>query len=165
MGQPKPSAGFCVFAKRAFLQQAARRPIDSDHQYKIDIIGDDLMPYAMRRTGDLIRSFYSQVDTTDPNVSMTNPASEDVGNPTIRNDLNPFNLTASASDPESGILKNGYQFSWSYWDSSSGSWTAWQDVNPCQRTRLSRLRPRAVKATTVSMSGAKTAAEANPSRR
>jgi hypothetical protein len=93
------------------------------------IMCDDLMPYAIRRCADLYRLFYATVDTSDPSVSMTYPTSEDSASPTARNSLDAFNLTASGSDSESGILKLGYQFSWNYWDSSSGCWIGWQDVN------------------------------------
>ncbi len=93
---------------------------------EITIIGDDLMPRAMKRTAELFRLFYRVVDTSSPVVSMTYPTSEDVENPTVRTSMSPFNLTASASDPESGILKQGYQYHWSYWTGSS--WTSWDDA-------------------------------------
>ena len=82
----------------------------------------------MEQEAALIRLFYSQADSSDPNVSMTYPTSEDVGNPTIHDSLSAFNLTASASDAESGILKQGYQCKWSYWNGSS--WSSWYDVSP-----------------------------------
>ena len=108
--------------------QDARRPINSSYQYKINIIGDDLMPYAMRRAAELVRSFYNQVDTTGPSVSLTYPTSEDFNNPTVRNALSAFDLTASASDPESGVLKQGYQYKWAYWTGSN--WSSWSEVSP-----------------------------------
>jgi len=100
-------------------------------------MADDLMPYAMCRVAELIRLFYYLKDPSGPTVSMTYPTSEDVNKPTVRNSLSAFNLTAAASDSQSGVLKQGYQFSWNYHDGTD--WIGWQDVLPSQRLHLYRL--------------------------
>ena len=92
------------------------------------IIADDLMPYAMRRTADLIRLFYSQVDSSDPDCMMTHPSSDDMGNPDYHNSEGVITLEASASDSESGIVKVGYQFHYCYY--SGSDWSDWADVSP-----------------------------------
>lgn len=95
---------------------------------ELTIIADDLMPSAIRRVADLYRLFYSEVDSSSPAVSMTYPTSTDVNNPTMRTSTSAFNLTASASDSQSGVLKNGYQYHWSYWTGST--WSDWFSVSP-----------------------------------
>ncbi|MBI9018874.1 MAG: S8 family serine peptidase [Phycisphaerae bacterium] len=95
---------------------------------ELTIIADDLMPSAIRRVADLYRLFYSKVDTSKPNADMTYPDSEDLNNKTLRDNMNAFNLTAIANDSQSGTLKKGYQFLWSYWKGSE--WSDWADVSP-----------------------------------
>lgn len=95
---------------------------------EITIIGDDLMPYAIRRIAELYRRFYREVDTSAPSCTMTYPTSEDVSNPDYRTSTSAFNLTAGGSDSQSGIINWSYHFRYSYWTGSS--WTDWADVLP-----------------------------------
>ena len=106
---------------------------------ELTITGDDLMPYAIRRMADLYRFWYKEVDTSAPTVDLTYPASGDTNNPTIHDSLSAFDLTASASDGESGILKKGYQFVWAYWTGSD--WSAWSSVSPSPTTSSVSFTP------------------------
>ncbi len=99
---------------------------------ELTITGDDLMPYAIRRVADLYRLFYKETDATGPVVAMTYPDSVDAQNPTVRTSLDPFDLTATASDPESGVVKQGYRFSWSY--QTGSGWSEWAAVPPSPTT-------------------------------
>ncbi|OQC13836.1 MAG: Thermophilic serine proteinase precursor [Lentisphaerae bacterium ADurb.Bin082] len=91
------------------------------------IIADDLMPYAIARCADLYRTFYSLIDTSPPTVDLDYPDSSDINNPTQVYSFSAFDVTASASDKESGILKENYKFQWSYWTGSS--WSDWKSVS------------------------------------
>ena len=106
---------------------------------ELTITGDDLMPYAIRRMADLYRLWYKEVDSSAPLVDLTYPTSEDAGDPTIHNTLSAFDLTASAGDGESGILKNGYQFVWAYWTGSA--WSGWSAVAPSPTTNSVSFTP------------------------
>ena len=101
----------------------------------------DLIPFAIYRTAQAYRYFYYKIDSTVPSVAMTYPTTEDVDNPTVRNSLSSFNLTASASDSQSGILKKGYQYKWAYYDQSSSSWSSWYDVSPSPTTTSVSFAP------------------------
>ncbi|MGC9450365.1 MAG: hypothetical protein ACP5I4_02870 [Oceanipulchritudo sp.] len=95
---------------------------------EITITADDLMPYAIRRTAELYRLFYREFDPTLPVASVNYPNTADPASPEIRDSLEPFDLTATAIDPESGILKLGYQFLWSHWDGAA--WSEWTVAGP-----------------------------------
>lgn len=95
---------------------------------EVGIAGDDLMPYAIKRTAELIRFFYSKADATSPQVEMQYPASADELMPDLRSSNAPFRLRTAAMDAESGVVREGFQFYWSAWE--GGAWGPWQAVTP-----------------------------------
>jgi len=100
------------------------------------LIGDDLMPFAIRRAADLFRLFYSVVDSSAPTVNLTYPVSGDPGNPDVLTSTNSFELTATAGDVVSGVLKQGYRFHYAY--DIGGGWSGWSELAPLP-TRSSLL--------------------------
>jgi len=100
---------------------------------ELRILADDLMPWAIEQIASLYGLFYSQVDGTDPVVFAVSGLSDDVGSPTA---VDASSLTVScnaASDPQSGVDIDGYEFLTSRWLGSTwSSWTHWGDS---QRTR------------------------------
>ena len=78
---------------------------------EVTIIGDDLMPYAIRRTAELYRLFYKTVDTTAPICTMIYPSSEDQNHPDYRTSTAAFNLIADGNDLQSGVVKDKLSFS------------------------------------------------------
>ena len=106
---------------------------------ELNITGDDLMPYAICRIADLYRTFYAAVDSTDPGVSLTYPPSANPASPTLLGSLAAFNLTASAQDAQSGIMKKGYQFYWRAW--SGSAWSEWHSIAPSPTASSAPFQP------------------------
>lgn len=116
---------------------------DEINDTKLNIIARDLMPYAIKRVAELYRLFYHEVDLIGPVVNMIYPSSKDPNNPTIQelgtniSEITPsINLVAEASDPESGIVKKGYRFQWSYLDPITKRLAEWKDLSndPSEKT-------------------------------
>ncbi len=93
---------------------------------ELTITADDLMPYAIRRVAELYRFFYRELDASPPAAVMEYPDTTDAGNPLVRGSPAPFELFASASDPESGVVIRGFRFWWAHWDGAA--WSAWEPV-------------------------------------
>jgi hypothetical protein len=95
---------------------------------EITLIGDDLMPYAIRRTAELYRLFYKAVDTSAPSCTIIYPAKEDPNEPDYRISPAAFSLIAEGNDVQSGVLKESYHFRYALW--TGQSWSAWTDITP-----------------------------------
>ncbi|MCP4708167.1 MAG: hypothetical protein GY869_06055 [Planctomycetes bacterium] len=106
---------------------------------EVTTIGDDLMPYAMRRTAELYRLFYKQVDTTAPDCSLTYPNSENPNDPNQHNTTNPITLTTQAADPQSGIITQSYQYQYSC--QIDENWTDWTTITPSPTTSSTTFTP------------------------
>ncbi|MBA7512850.1 hypothetical protein ES705_04859 [subsurface metagenome] len=98
---------------------------------EITVMGDDLMPFAMKRVAALYRYFYKRVDSSPPGVSLTYPTSTSPSAPTYVT-FTSFNINASASDNISGVDIDDYRFKYCYWTGSS--WTSWYDISPSPTT-------------------------------
>jgi hypothetical protein len=87
---------------------------------EITVQADDLIPFAMKRTAAFYRFFYSLFDVTPPSLSLTFPTSSVPASPDYSKTTSVM-LTASGSDPESGIEISGYRYSYMYWTGSAWS--------------------------------------------
>ncbi len=82
----------------------------------------DLLPWAIEQIASLYRLFYRAVDATAPVVSVPGFAL-DVDQPTVLT-TPAFPVSATASDPESGVGRNLYQFYTAAW--TGAQWGPWQ---------------------------------------
>ncbi|OHB66816.1 MAG: hypothetical protein A2Y77_14765 [Planctomycetes bacterium RBG_13_62_9] len=75
---------------------------------EITILADDLMAWAMEQVAALFRLFYSQIDTTAPDVGFVTSFGAAEGSAVLKPDR--FHLAASAQDDLSGYDAHGFVF-------------------------------------------------------
>lgn len=104
---------------------------------EVTILADDLMPWAIEQTSALFRLFYHEVDASPPQVtqievklnSQYQSVSTDFWQPTIVN-TERLDFSGVASDPESGIGKNLFEYHTARWDELTRQFVDWTDHGP-----------------------------------
>ena len=105
---------------------------------KLDEVADVIMPRAMVSTAELFRYFYSQVDTTAPEVALNN-LSNSCKTPTLiqlqqGQTLAEVSLNATANDATSGVEQKGFRYSYSRW--TNNNWQPLPVVTDGNQTNL-----------------------------
>lgn len=102
--------------------------LDISSRNDITRLGDDLMPFAMEQTAALFRLFYSDVDTTDPQIELIGFNHYDENDPQII-PTSSFRFRVGASDQatcDSGVGES--EFTLLYQEKApGGSWSVWHD--------------------------------------